>query len=99
MTGGNTLEAIETILQRAVRFFPALKDLCFIRTFAGLRPYTPDGLPLIGPVEGLEGFYMAAGHEGDGIALSPITGNCWRNRLFTGSLPILSGILIPTGFR
>ena len=52
---GNTLEAIETILQRAVRFFPALKDLCFIRSFAGLRPYTPDGLPLIGPVEGLEG--------------------------------------------
>jgi glycine/D-amino acid oxidase-like deaminating enzyme len=40
----------------------------------GLRPYTPDGLPFIGWVDGLEGFFMAAGHEGDGIALSPITG-------------------------
>lgn len=81
---GNTLEAIETILQRAVRFFPALKDLCFIRTFAGLRPYTPDGLPLIGPVEGLEGFYMAAGHEGDGIALSPITGKLLAEQIVYG---------------
>lgn len=32
------------------------------------------GLPLLGPVHALPGFYMAAGHEGDGIALSPITG-------------------------
>jgi len=45
-----------------------------IRSFAGLRPYTPDGLPILGPVEGVDGFVMAAGHEGDGIALSPITG-------------------------
>ena len=67
-----------------MRFFPALKDLCFIRTFAGLRPYTPDGLPLIGPVEGLEGFYMAAGHEGDGIALSPITGKLLAEQIVYG---------------
>jgi sarcosine oxidase subunit beta len=53
---------------------PALKRLQVIRTFAGLRPYTPDGLPILGPVPSLEGFLMAAGHEGDGIALSPITG-------------------------
>lgn len=32
------------------------------------------GLPLLEPVHALPGFYMAAGHEGDGIALSPITG-------------------------
>ena len=51
-----------------------LKRLNVIRVFAGLRPYTPDGLPILGAVEGLEGFIMAAGHEGDGIALSPITG-------------------------
>ena len=80
----NTLEAIETILRRAVRFFPALKDVCFIRCFAGLRPYTPDGLPLIGKVNGLEGFYMAAGHEGDGIALSPITGKLLAEQIVYG---------------
>ena len=45
-----------------------------IRVFAGLRPYTPDGLPILGAIEKLDGLVMAAGHEGDGIALAPITG-------------------------
>lgn len=70
----NTLEGIEVMLKRAVEFFPAIKDLNFIRAFAGLRPFTPDGLPLIGEVDKIKGFYIAAGHEGDGIALAPISG-------------------------
>ena len=53
---------------------PCLKKLQLIRMFSGLRPYTPDGLPILGKVSGLDGFIMAAGHEGDGIALAPITG-------------------------
>lgn len=80
----NSLEAIEAILKRAVRFFPALKDVCFIRAFAGLRPYTPDGLAIIGRVDCLEGFYMAAGHEGDGIALSPVTGKLLAEQIVYG---------------
>ena len=70
----NTFEAIETMMKRAMRFFPALKDVSVVRFFSGFRPYTPDGLSLMGEVKTLPGFYMAAGHEGDGIALSPITG-------------------------
>jgi glycine/D-amino acid oxidase-like deaminating enzyme len=70
----NTLSGIRRIISRTTEVLPALKHLQVIRTFAGLRPYTPDGLPILGPVPSLEGFFMAAGHEGDGIALSPITG-------------------------
>jgi glycine/D-amino acid oxidase-like deaminating enzyme len=62
------------IAKHVGRIIPCLKNLNFIRAFAGLRPYTPDGLPILGTVAGLGGFIMAAGHEGDGIALSPITG-------------------------
>ncbi len=51
-----------------------MKAINVIRVMAGLHPYTPDGLPLLGWVDGLEGFFMAAGHEGDGIALYPVTG-------------------------
>ncbi|MDY9922190.1 MAG: FAD-dependent oxidoreductase [Synergistota bacterium] len=65
---------VEAIAKRALHFFPALKNVSMIRSFAGLRPYTPDGLPYLGPVNGVEGFIMAAGHEGDGIALAPETG-------------------------
>ena len=53
---------------------PVLKKLKIIRIFAVLGPYTPDGLPILGRVAGLNGFVMAAGHEGDGIALAPVTG-------------------------
>jgi sarcosine oxidase subunit beta len=69
-----TFDGIRTIADRIASVIPALKRVPVIRTFGGLRPYTPDGLPIIGKVEGLEGFIMAAGHEGDGIALSAITG-------------------------
>lgn len=69
-----TFDGVNTIAGQILRVFPGLKDLHVIRAYAGLRPYTPDGLPILGTVEGLEGFIMAAGHEGDGITLSPVTG-------------------------
>ncbi len=69
-----TLEAIEGIIQSGIRHIPMLKDIHFIRTFSGFRPYVSDNKPLLGSVDGALGFFMAAGHEGDGIALSAITG-------------------------
>lgn len=70
----NTRTAIKRILSYAGRLIPGIKEFNIIRTFAGLRPYTPDGLPIIGFVDEIEGFFIAAGHEGDGICLSPVTG-------------------------
>lgn len=80
----NTFEAIELMMQRAARFFPVLKNVSVIRFFSGFRPFTPDGMPLLGPVKGLRGFFMAAGHEGDGIALSPITGKLVAEQIVRG---------------
>ena len=83
--GENTFEAIETMAKRVLRFFPQLKDVSVIRCFSGFRPYTPDGLPLLGEVSSLPGFYMAAGHEGDGIAMSPITGKLIAELIVDGA--------------
>jgi glycine/D-amino acid oxidase-like deaminating enzyme len=69
-----TLEGLRMIAARIAPVIPGLSRVAVIRAFAGLRPYTPDGLPILGPVTGVDGFVMAAGHEGDGIALSAITG-------------------------
>lgn len=80
----NTLEGVEMIVRRAARFFPALSDVHVIRTFAGLRPHTPDGSPLLGELGSLKGLYIAAGHEGDGIALAPITGVLMSELLIDG---------------
>lgn len=70
-----TLTGIRGIAERTARIVPELRDVRIIRTFAGLRPYTPDGLPILGRVDALDNLIMAAGHEGDGIALSPVTGD------------------------
>jgi glycine/D-amino acid oxidase-like deaminating enzyme len=69
-----TLPVLRAIVRRAIRFIPSLAGLHCIRTYGGLRPYTPDHLAIISPVEEVPGYYIAAGHEGDGIGLAPLTG-------------------------
>ncbi|HEK9101781.1 TPA: FAD-binding oxidoreductase [Bacillus pseudomycoides] len=65
---------IKSIAKRAIRFYPKMADMLLIRTYAGLRPWTADHLPIISHVEEVPGFYIATGHEGDGISLTAITG-------------------------
>jgi glycine/D-amino acid oxidase-like deaminating enzyme len=64
----------QAIAARAMRYLPALAERNVIRAYAGLRPWSPDHLPLIGPVAGVPGLYLATGHEGAGIGLAPVTG-------------------------
>ena len=64
------LALLQQSLARACRFVPALADLQIVRTWAGLRPYTKDKMPVIGPVESVPGLFVAGGHEGLGITLS-----------------------------
>jgi sarcosine oxidase subunit beta len=66
------IEVMQALAQRAIRFFPVIRDIKVIRAYAGVRPYTPDHMPIISDTP-LPGFYIAAGHEGDGIGLAPIT--------------------------
>ena len=94
----NTFEAIETMMKRAMRFFPALKDVSVVRFFSGFRPYTPDGMSLMGEVKTLPGFYMAAGHEGDGIALAPITGKLMAELIATGKTSYDISVFSPNRF-
>lgn len=68
------IEVMQAVAERAIRFFPILKDINCIRTYSGLRPWVVDHLPIVSEVDGIPGFYIAAGHEGDGISLSAITG-------------------------
>ena len=55
-----------------------------MRSWAGLRPATPDGLPVIGPWPGLGGLHVAAGHYRSGILLTPITARMVRDRFVDG---------------
>jgi D-amino-acid dehydrogenase len=55
--------------------------------WAGLRPYPSDGLPVIGPVPGREGLYVATGHGRMGITLGPITGKLIARVVLDGAAP------------
>lgn len=67
-------ELLRRSLLRAQRYAPALANAPIVRTWVGLRPYAIDKHPLIGPWPALPGLWIAAGHEGLGITLAPITG-------------------------
>lgn len=79
-----TPEAMNAIARNAMRFLPWVEDLDVIRSFAGLRPCSPDGLPILGTVKGVRGFYLATGHAGDGICLAPITGKLLSELVLDG---------------
>ena len=58
----------------AVRAVPFLSRARVKRVWSGLRPGTPDELPILGPVNGLAGYLNACGHFRTGILTSPLTG-------------------------
>jgi glycine oxidase len=63
---------IRGLYQAAVRHVPKLAEAKILEDWAGLRPGTPDKLPLLGRTE-LRGYFVATGHFRDGILLAPIT--------------------------
>jgi len=65
---------VSTLLREALAVYPALAQRRVIRTFAGIRIGTRDGLPVVGAHPSLPGLFIAAGMEGDGICLAPVVG-------------------------
>jgi glycine oxidase len=63
---------IKRLHQAALALVPKLADARILEDWAGLRPGTPDALPILGPTA-TPGYYVATGHFRDGILLAPIT--------------------------
>jgi len=95
-----SLPVVRALADRAARFLPALvrNGVKVIRSYAGLRPWSPDHQPLIGPVEAVPGFYLAAGHEGAGIGLAPVTGWLMADWIIRAELPPFAGEVRPDRF-
>jgi hydrogen cyanide synthase HcnC len=69
-----TAEAATNLSRGAVRAVPQLAQVTVKRVWAGLRPGSPDELPILGPVEGRTGYLNACGHFRTGILNAPLTG-------------------------
>ncbi len=72
-----TAGGVDSILDAAIEIAPGLRDAEIVETWAGLRPDSPDHLPILGPVD-LEGLLFATGHFRSGILLAPITAKLIR---------------------
>ena len=77
---------IQGITESFSKFFPAFNPTDFegIEPWSGLRPCTPDGLPCIGPVPGLQNVTIATGHSMLGLSLGPVTGKLVSDLIISG---------------
>jgi glycine oxidase len=66
------LATIQRLHRATLELVPKLRDARILEDWAGLRPGTPDALPILGATE-IPGYYVATGHFRDGILLAPIT--------------------------
>lgn len=64
----------DAVLASACRSLGGLRERRVEEVWAGLRPCTSDGLPVIGPTGAAEGLLIATGHAMVGLALAPVTG-------------------------
>jgi sarcosine oxidase subunit beta len=78
----STLPEVAPALQHAARVLPAIRNVNVIRIWTGMRPVPPDGLPILGGVIGLEGYYTATGHGG--ITTGPVTGKLTADLITAG---------------
>ena len=69
---GLTAGGLEKILSGAIELSPGLAAARVEETWAGLRPDSPDHLPILGPTD-IDGLLIATGHFRGGILLTPIT--------------------------
>ena len=67
-----TEKGVGDLCRGAIAAVPCLEDVLVKRVWAGLRPGTPDELPVLGPVEGVEGYINATGGFRTGIVAAPL---------------------------
>lgn len=81
-----TLGGVARLSGAAADLVPALSRAPFAHAWGGLRPTTPDGYPILGPVGEIQNLFIATGHYRNGVLLAPITGEI-LSALALGEIP------------
>lgn len=92
-----TAGGVQKVLTAALQLAPALADAEIEETWAGLRPDSPDHLPIIGPTD-LDGLLIATGHFRSGILLAPITAQLIREWITLQNVAVDWARFSPTRF-
>ena len=89
---------LKQLTKAARQYIDGLGDAEPISEWCGLRPVTSDGLPIIGPVPGRDGLFLATGHGMLGLTLGPITGRIIAEYIRDGSPSVEVAALRPERF-
>jgi len=81
-----TADGVFRLLEAAREVLPDVGELEWTGVRAGLRPGTPDNLPVVGP-GAVDGLVWATGHHRNGVLLAPLTGDLVADLLETGAAP------------
>jgi glycine oxidase len=95
----NTVEGVSGLLDFATSLVPELNDAEIARTWSGLRPGSPDELPLLGSVPGFDNLWIGAGHFRSGLQMSPGTALILSQLILGNSSPISLEGFAPDRFR
>jgi glycine oxidase len=93
-----TGDGLQGILERTFRVAPRLADATFVEAWAGLRPGTPDNLPILGADASYAGLYHATGHYRSGILLAPVTARLMRELIVDGAASVDLAPFAPARF-
>ena len=93
-----TESARRELMRRAIDVLPDLENASLVQQLAGSRPLSPDRLPIIGPVPGVESVALATGHTTKGIHLGPITGIAVTELVLQGRTPASIESFLPDRF-
>lgn len=89
------VDVLGRIVARALDFFPGLSAGRLFRSYAGLRPMSPDHVPLVGPLPGRPAVFVATGHEGGGVMMAAATGELIARRVTGEEIPVPDEALLP----
>ena len=78
------VNTIQYLFQAALEILPKLSQARKHEDWAGLRPATPDNLPILGETD-TPGYFVASGHYRDGILLAPVTARLMTNLVLNRS--------------
>jgi len=92
-----TTAALAKMAHRAIRVLPPLANANFVRTWAGLRPMTPDAYPAYAESETHPGAFVAVCHSG--VTLAAVHAGPLAEGILSGRLPEFAAALHPRRFH
>ena len=100
-TGQLRLKRIQAVLDRTAEVFPTLPKMKAgeLVVWEGLRPVTPDGIPMIGRIRKYENLMVATGHAMMGVSLGPITGKIINDLISGYKIDFDMQLLDPNRFQ